>query len=153
MTAYATRADIEIVYGQRHLETLVASDLDIDVAVARALALASAEIDLYLGQRYTLPLPRVPALLVGWCIDLACWRLAPSHLQITEEIRKRADRVMAMLRDIAAGKTRIDELEPPPGGGSGGGRGIPATETVEGSDAGAWFGANRRRFGGMGGGL
>jgi phage gp36-like protein len=157
--SYASRIDIETLYGAAHLETLVAAELDIDTAVARACAAASAEIDLYLGQRYGLPLANVPVVVVNWTVDLACWRLAPNAAQNSAETAKRADRIMAMLKDIAAGRSRIPELEPPPSGGAsaggapgGFGGGIPSGEQSEAAQGGAAFMSDRRRYG-QGGGL
>lgn len=152
MPVYATRQDIETLYGAAHLETLVATTRDLDQAVARACAAASAEIDVYLGQRYALPLAVVPAIVTVWCIDIACWRLAPNIAALSEEITRRAERALALLKDVAAGKARVDELEPPPPGGAGAG-GIPAAESAETAEGGAAFFANRRRYGGLGGGL
>ncbi len=54
--AYATRADIEAIYGPAHLETLVPADVDLDAAVTRAIAAAQGMIDPYLRKRYNLPL-------------------------------------------------------------------------------------------------
>jgi phage gp36-like protein len=117
---YATRHDIEARYGAAHLETLVPADVDIDLAVARALDDASAMVNGYLAVRYPLPLAAVPSIVVGFTIDIACWKLAPSGDRLTEEIAKRAKIALDMLRDIAAGKAKIDELEPPADtGGSG----------------------------------
>ena len=148
---YATRQDIEQSYGAQRLETLVAADLDLEMAVGRAVTSASAEIDLYVGRRYQLPLALpTPPLIVGWCVDLACWKLAGSAAQNSDEVQKRADRVLAMLKDVAAGKVSILELEPPPGGGGAAG-GIPSGEESEGAQSGAFFASDRRRYGQGGG--
>jgi phage gp36-like protein len=151
---YATRSDIEQTYGAQRLETLVASDLDMDVAVARALDAATAEINLYLGKRYALPLALpAPPLVLSWCVDLACWKLAGSAAQNSDELTKRAERVLKMLQDVAAGKVSILELEPPPGGGAGSGSGgIPSGEFSDQAQSGAAFSSDRRRYG-QGGGL
>jgi phage gp36-like protein len=143
---YATRQDIERSYGSQYLETLVAVDLDMDVAVEKSLTAASAEIDLYLGQRYSVPLSVVPAVIQSWAVDLACWKLAPNAAQNSAETAKRADRVFAMLKDIASGKSRIPELEPtPPAGGAL--AGIPSGEVNDAAQGGAVFVSDRRRYG------
>lgn len=148
---YATRQDIEQSYGAQRLETLVAADLDMDVAIGRAVAAASAEIDLYIGRRYSLPLSEpYPPLVAAWCVDLACWKLAGSAAQNSDEVQRRADRVLAMLKDVAAGKVSILELEPPPNGG-GAASGIPSGEESEGAATGAFFASDRRRYGQGGG--
>lgn len=109
---YATRADIETIYGANHLQTLVAHDVDLDTAVARALASAQARIDPYLRKRYTLPLPVVPATLQQIAIDIACWLLAPAADRLSEQIEKRAKLQLEFLKEVAAGKADIDELAP-----------------------------------------
>lgn len=142
---YATRADIEAIYGAKHLETLVPVDVDMDVAVARALDDAQALVDTYLGTRYTLPLSIVPRLVRGFTIDIACWKLTPADDRLTEEITKRAKAAIETLKDIAAGKAKIDELEGPAGGGPGDG------EAGGVSESGAAFVAGERHFRGGGG--
>lgn len=111
--AYATRQDIEAIYGANHLETLVAHDVDLDQAVARALASAQARIDPYLRKRYTLPLPEpVPEILQQITIDIASWLLAPAADRVSEQIEKRAKLQLEFLKDVAAGKADIAELTP-----------------------------------------
>lgn len=109
--AYATRADIEAIYGARHLENLLPVDVDADVAVARAVTAASAIVDSYLSLRYRLPLPYVPEVVRDWAIDIACHKVAPADVRLTEEISNRAKAAIAMLKDIGAGKAQIAELE------------------------------------------
>lgn len=139
---YATRADIEAIYGANHLKTLVARDVDSNVAVARALASAQARIDPYLRKRYTLPLPLpVPATLQQIAIDIACWLLAPAADRISEQIEKRAKLQIEFLKEVAAGKADIDELAPfLIGGGD-----APGTIGTE-SAGGAAFSADERRW-------
>lgn len=109
--AYATRADIEAIYGRRYLETLLPTDVDGDAAVTRALSDASAIIDSYLSMRYRLPLASTPNVVRGWAIDIACWKVAPADVRLTEEIVNRAKVAIKMLEGIAAGKAQIAELE------------------------------------------
>lgn len=109
--AYATRADIEAIYGARHLETLIPVDVDADVAVSRALSDASAIVDSHLSMRYRLPLPGTPDVVRGWAIDIACWKVAPADVRLTEEISARAKVAIKALEGIAAGKAQIAELE------------------------------------------
>jgi len=144
--AYATRSDIEALYGPSHLQTLVAADLDLDTAVAAACSLASADIDTYLSLRYTLPLQIVPETITGWCVDIACWRLAASIAQMSEEVRKRSERVFTILKDVAAGRANVPGLDSALMAGSTG-------EVSVGSDGGAAFSSRQRRWGGPGGGL
>lgn len=137
---YATRADIEAIYGARHLETLVPADVDMDVAVGNALISAQAMIDPYLRKRYVLPIAvAVPPILKQCAIDIACWQLAPAADRMSEEIEKRATLRLKFLKDVAAGLAEIVELQPVPGSGAGG-------ETSSGS--GAFFSAEARRWNG-----
>ncbi|MGO4287213.1 phage protein Gp36 family protein [Bosea sp. TAB14] len=137
--AYATRADIEAIYGVRHLETLVPSDVDMDTAVANAIESAGAMIDPYLRKRYVLPITvATPAILKQCAIDIACWQLAPAADRMSEEIEKRAKLRLAFLVDVAKGNAEIVELTPVAGGGS---DGAGAT-----SGGGAFFTAEPRRW-------
>ncbi len=110
---YCTRADIEAVHGARHLETLVAADVDLNAAVAAACQQAAAQIDGYIARRYQVPLVIIPALVKAYAIDIACWRLSPSHDRLTEEIEKRAKAAIDFFKDVAMGKASIAELEKP----------------------------------------
>lgn len=139
--AYATRADIEAIYGANQLLTLVAVDADFDVAVARALQAAADEMDPYLRKRYRLPLPDAASSMLRQCaVDIACWQLAASIDRISEQIEKRYKRRMEFLRELAAGKVDLAELDDflivPPGEGTIG----------AGSDSGAAFSADARRW-------
>lgn len=118
---YATRSDIEQIYGARHVETLLPLDVDADVAIARAIAAAEAMINPYLRKRYLVPLPVIPGIVQQCAIDIACWQLAPAADRMSEEIEKRAKLRLDFLKDVAAGKADIEELEgyPAPGDGSG----------------------------------
>jgi phage gp36-like protein len=136
---YATRQDIETLRGARFLETLVPVDVDIDVATARAIDDAQAMIDPYLRKRYALPLSVVPAIVRQCAIDIACWHLAPAADRMSEEIEKRAKMRLDFLKDVAAGKAEIAELEPAPGAG---------TETGASAGSGAAFVAQPRRWSG-----
>lgn len=134
---YATRQDIETIYGARHLETLVPADVDMDVAVARAIRSAQAMIDPYLRKRYRLPLPVLPEIVTQCAIDIACWQLAPAADRLSEEIEKRATLRLKFLKDVAAGAADIAELEAYPASGG---------ENPAESESGAFFAADERRF-------
>ncbi len=88
-----------------------------------ALDTASAEIDLYLRGRYVLPLeslvpldpedpealPVYPGVLVGWCRDIARYRL--DRVRPSEDVRRRYDDAIRGLEAIAAGKVDLLELD------------------------------------------
>ncbi|WP_372069769.1 DUF1320 domain-containing protein (plasmid) [Tistrella mobilis] len=77
-------------------------------AIDRALAEASAEVDAYVGVRYPLPLPSTPVVLRSATIDIATYRLAGGPPVLTDDIRDRYEDAMSRLRDIAAGRARLD---------------------------------------------
>lgn len=138
---YATRADIEAIYGANQLETLVAVDADLDVAVARALQAAADQMDPYLRKRYRLPLPEAASAMLRQCaVDIACWQLAAGIDRISEQVEKRFKLRMDFLRELAAGKLDLIELAgfliEAPGDGTIG----------SGSDSGAAFTADARRW-------
>jgi phage gp36-like protein len=138
---FATRADIEAIYGARHLETLVPVDVDFDVAVNRALAAAQSVIESYIRKRYAVPVTAspVPASLMNAAIDIACWKLAPSSDRNSAEITLRAKAHIDWLKDVAGGKADIDELEPASMAGAAG-------QTGAASEGGAVFVSDARRF-------
>lgn len=139
--AYATRSDIEAKFGARHLETLVAVDVDMDAAVATAIEAAQATIDSFLRKRYVLPITvPTPAILKQCAIDIACWELAPAADRMSEEIEKRAKLRMDFLLKISRGDAEIVELTPVAGGGDGSGSAV--------SGGGAAFSAEPRRWSG-----
>lgn len=74
--------------------------------VARALTDASALIDGYVASRYSLPLAATPALLVTLCCDLARYALYVDA--VPDIVQARRDQAVASLRDIAAGRVRLD---------------------------------------------
>jgi phage gp36-like protein len=108
--AYATEADIIDLYGAELLDTLADKSGDgvrDAAAIARALDDARSLIDGYLSQRYTLPLPAVPAFLRTVCIDVALYRLASNPALLSEDARRRYDDALRFLRDIAAGRASL----------------------------------------------
>lgn len=138
--AYATRSDIEAKYGARHLETLVAVDVDMNAAVGAAIEAAQATIDSYLRKRYVLPITvATPAILKQCAIDIACWELAPAADRMSEEIEKRAKMRLDFLLKVSRGDAEIVELTPVAGGNDG-------TGSVSGG--GAAFSTEPRRWSG-----
>lgn len=107
--SYATAADLIARFGEEELTQLTDRDgvgLFDAVTVARALEDASALADGYLGARYPLPLSATPALLVGLVCDLARYALWADA--VPEWVKDRRDAAIALLRDIAAGRARLD---------------------------------------------
>lgn len=72
--SYATAADLQNRYGDV-LTQIVGEDPTTSATVATALEDAAVELDAFLESRFTLPLPRVPALLRNMACDVAIYRL------------------------------------------------------------------------------
>lgn len=110
MGTYISQSDLETLVGEALLISLTnknqaATTIDTDV-VAEVIADAEAEINSYLGARYALPLNEpYPRLVLQLTKRLARWHLyqqAPGTED--ESITKDYDRIIAQLRDVAAGK-------------------------------------------------
>ena len=111
--AYATRTDIEDLYGAA---ALYVADRDgdgvpEDAAIDRALDDASSEIDAYLRVLYDTPVSPVPQLLVQLACDVALYRLAQTGDVRTEEHRTRYEDALKTLGRLAKGEMK---LPPPP---------------------------------------
>lgn len=113
--AYATRSDIEELYGAQLVSIIADLTEDgqaEDVAIERALEEASSEIDTYLSVQYLTPVDPAPPILVQLCRDMAIYRLALQSSVRTTEMRTRYEDAIKMLERIAAGKASL----PPVGG-------------------------------------
>ncbi len=111
--AYATRTDIEDLYGAG---ALYVADRDgdgvpEDAAIARALDDASSEMDAYLRVLYDTPVSPVPQLLVQLACDIALYRMALAGDVRTEEHRTRYDDALKTLARLSKGDMK---LPPPP---------------------------------------
>lgn len=119
--SYATIDDAKAQLGVEAL-LLVADrnldgEIDVDVVTA-ALDDAAALIDAHISARYALPLPGpVPALLRGAAVDIAHYRLANRPGQATDDMRRRHDDALALLKRIAEGKAELPGLPAAAGGG------------------------------------
>ena len=104
---YATAADLVARFGEEELVQLAdpqgtgAWDAGI---VNQALADASAEMDAYLAERYAVPVP-ASDLVVRICCDIARYRLWEDRA--SDEVRRRYEDAVRMLRDIAAGRAAL----------------------------------------------
>ncbi len=113
--AYATVTDMIATFSER--EMLAVSNVDYPTAttinedvVNRAIADSDAEIDSYLGVRYAVPLTTtIPARITSICCDLARHRLDRNRPR--EEVVQRRDRALFFLKDIAAGRATLPELD------------------------------------------
>lgn len=116
---YATRADIETLYGGEELRSALnlARDAELssgDIArVDQALAETSSQIDSYIGVRYALPLASVPDVLRAFAVDMTVYRLALRLGRPRDELRKRYEDAIGYLKSVAKGEADL------PGVGSG----------------------------------
>ena len=116
---YATQQDLENRFGEDDIRQLADRDGDgvADAAIVTdALTDADETINTYLALQYDLPLSPVPAALVRIASAIAYCYLFKSDPP--EGVRKDHDAAIGTLRDIAAGRARLDVAgdEPEPAG-------------------------------------
>lgn len=131
---YATRADIEELFGTEYITDLFDDGVDENQALASALSRASAEINTHLSARYDTPISGQPEALKTPCINIAIYNLAVRHTHLTEAIRERYKDSVDLLKRIADGKAGLGEDEP------------KVSSDSNTSDGGASFSANTRLF-------
>ena len=110
MAAYATPDDMARQLGER--EVLALADRDAtgtaDPAVLEsALEAATAEINVYLAERYPLPLKTGYPILVTYCVDIARYRLLGAQATETEAARVRYKDAIRFLELVAQGKVSL----------------------------------------------
>lgn len=112
--SYAAIDDLITRFGEDELTQLTDRDgsgsLD-SRTLETALEEVSALIDSYLMGRYALPLLPAPKLLVGICCDLTRYALFSDAT--SPIIKERNSAAMAQLRDLAAGRARLEVDVPP----------------------------------------
>ena len=65
-------------------------------------------MDGYIGSRYTLPLPQVPPVLEGYCIDIALYELMKLRpMGDIEDARKRYEDALRFLRELNRGEVSL----------------------------------------------
>ncbi len=121
---YATQAQLNERYGEAMLIAAtdrgpVPTGVPDAAVIARALASADDVIDLFLRDRYTLPLAEVPPVLADLAQAIAIWKLHP--YDAGQKLKDEYDAAMKMLRDIADGRGRLGVagVETPGTGGTG----------------------------------
>lgn len=112
---YATKQDIIDQEGEQVLYDYFDRGGDgviDDAAVDRALARASALVDSCLGNKFVVPIVNVPALLVGYVVDLAIYYGSNGSY---DELRVRHDDAIKWLKKVASGEINIGlpEIEQP----------------------------------------
>jgi phage gp36-like protein len=113
--AYSTKDDILEQLSEAELIRLTDDEGEGAVGeavVARAVADADAEVDAYLGERYSLPLSPVPALVRKLSVDIALYNLYSRRLAAPEARQQRYQEAKALLREAAAGAVRLGEGGP-----------------------------------------
>lgn len=123
---YATRADIETLYGPDELRLVLNLMRDAELSgdeIARvdaALSETSSQIESYLSVRYTLPLATVPQVLRSFAVDMTIYRLALRNGRPRDELRKRYDDAIAFLKSVAKGDANLPGVSTGTGTGAGG---------------------------------
>ena len=111
--AYCTRAQLNAALAPTLLAQLtddVAGVTANETTIAEAMAQADAEMDLYLGQVVTTPLPQVPPVLARVAVQLTLYFLYLRR-NVADETRLAEYRnCTRILGDIAAGKLRLEAL-------------------------------------------
>ena len=133
--SYASKAQLEEVWGESFVADLLPEDVDPTAAIASALKSATDEIDVHLSARYTLPLDGLPAALVTPCANIAVYILANRHTALTATIEDRYKQTVELLERIADGKAGLGADEPRVSGAD-----------PDASTGGAAFSANERLF-------
>ncbi len=95
------------VFGEEQVKSQLGVDDDGNIltpALTRAIEAAGAEIDSYIGVRYPLPLPTIPAIIKQCAIDMAWYKVSVSlAFGLSEEKRKRYEDAIKILKDIGKG--------------------------------------------------
>lgn len=91
-----------------HADTLAWSGLE------EALGDATDEIDAYVGARHELPLEPAPRVLRRLCVEIGIYRRADSADRRSEEMRKRYEDGIRLLKDIQSGKASLGIADPDP---------------------------------------
>ena len=120
--AYASYQDVIDLHSERLVEAIADRDENdaIDMqSVDTALAGASAEIDARLSIRYQTPLVETPEIVKMAAVEIAVYRLANNGGSLTDDIRKRYEDFITLMKDIAAGKANLGLPELDNGAGEG----------------------------------
>lgn len=110
MMAYATTDDMIRQLGEREVLSLADRDADgqPDPGVLEgALDAATAEINVYLAERYSLPLATAYPILTTYCVDIARYRLLGAQTTETEPARVRYRDAIRFLELVAQGKVSL----------------------------------------------
>jgi len=115
--AYATEQDMRLIYTGSVIDRIAYSrDLNAPdpEMIQRALESATNEINMYLSVAFTMPLSRIPPMVVQLAVDIALYRMALTNDKMTTQIEDRYKMAIKSLEMIAAGKLGlgIDDRDP-----------------------------------------
>src|SRR6267142_689891 len=108
--AYATKADIDELYGEDLLIRVADYDRDgtpDDAVVARVLQSADEVCNAYLSAQYPVPVTPVPGVVRTCAIDIAVYKMALGRGARTDEMRVRYEDALALLEKISTGKVGL----------------------------------------------
>jgi phage gp36-like protein len=103
---YATRADIEELYGPELLVRVADYDKDGEAdedVIAKGLAGADEICNAYLSAQYSVPVVPTPGVVRTCAIDIAVYRMALQYAARTNEMRVRYEDALALLERISKG--------------------------------------------------
>jgi phage gp36-like protein len=113
--AYCAKSDLVERFGESELKELTDETLATrvsDAEVASACDEASSEIDTYLGQRYTLPLSVIPAIVKKWASDMARFFLWGDRAGEGHPVRLACEDAREALKNISTGKAQLPGQDP-----------------------------------------
>ena len=115
--AYCIQDDLLKMIPESELAELTAeSGTEPDSGVVEeAVAKADGEIDAYLGVRYNLPLPEVPALVRSLSVEMALFHLYSRRSVAPQVRRQKYETAVAFLKQVAAGQASIGGAGDPSG--------------------------------------
>ena len=108
--AYATKADIDELYGEDLLIRVADYDRDgtpDDAVVARGLQSADEVCNAYLSAQYPVPVTPVPGVVRTCAIDIAVYKIALGRGGRTDEMRVRYEDALSLLEKISTGKVGL----------------------------------------------
>lgn len=132
MALYAAIADVEarapIADIEQALDGAAQGSSEYDAGVTRALTAASALIDSYAGVQYKLPLAGSERL-EQLAVDIALYELRKRRGVVSEQERTDYEDALRFLKDLSAGKAKLDQPDGEEAQTAGGGAVLKRDET------------------------
>lgn len=118
---YTSKSAMILAFGAAELLKLTdrdgAAEEIVDAVLDKAMGDASGIVDGYLAKRYRLPLSVVPAAVATAAEAIAYYLLWP---HAPEEVRRRYEAALKLLRDVADGTQQLDAEGTAPAAAGGG---------------------------------